>query len=183
MWCADGCEFLCKTFFAQLALERVLLLDVGEGGESELGAVIGLHLFHSDLVLLEEVQSLPQEAHGVVGADVVVDPAMTKPRVFVDGGVLILSLAADGIQVLDIDLDVSAWPGALVALVFAASTALGGAIEARTLEGFVDAADASLEAVVRAQEPVETVQTGGRLRPCLSIYVFCLATRLMSAAS
>ena len=79
----------------------------------------------------------------------------------VDGGVLELGLAADGVEVLDVDLDISAGMGALVALVLAASTALCAGVEAQTLKGFVEATDASCEAVVGAQEPVEPVETGG----------------------
>jgi hypothetical protein len=44
MGLADGREFAGDAFFAQLALEDVLDADVGEHGESELGAVVRLDL-------------------------------------------------------------------------------------------------------------------------------------------
>ena len=108
----------------------------------KLGAVVGRDLRDADVVVLKEVESFGQEFAGLARGILAVDLGVAQARVLVEGGVLVVLLAAlrqaqsgeqrrttKSGQILDSDLDIGAGPGLLIALVFAASAAAGRDVE------------------------------------------------------
>jgi len=119
--------------------------------------MIGLYLLHPEVMLVKEVEGLAQEGDGVVDAEVVVDADELQAGVFIKGGVLVEFLPPDGVEVLDVDLEVGPGERPLIALVLSPPAPFGAGIEAQATQGFIEATDTAAEAMVSAEQPVEAV--------------------------